>query len=103
MNLQNIYRIFMIAGLVFPGLAFYQFIKEYGLDMGLFVTQMFETHISSFFSLDVIVSAIVLLVFIVTEGKRKSIQRLWAPVAATFLIGVSFGLPMFLYMREKNK
>jgi hypothetical protein len=26
--------------------------------------------------------------------------RLWAPVVASLLVGVSLGLPLFLYMRE---
>ena len=27
-------------------------------------------------------------------------KRLWAPVGGTLLVGVSFGLPLFLLMRE---
>jgi hypothetical protein len=27
-------------------------------------------------------------------------RRLWAPVAASLAVGVSLGLPLFLYLRE---
>ncbi|MEO1523167.1 MAG: DUF2834 domain-containing protein, partial [Cyanobacteria bacterium J06633_2] len=50
--------------------------------------------------LDVIVSAIVLLGFIVTEGTRQGIRKLWISVLGTCTVGVSLGLPLFLLMRE---
>jgi hypothetical protein len=34
-------------------------------------------------------------------GARK-INMLWLPIAATCLIGVSCGLPLFLYQRERH-
>ena len=34
------------------------------------------------------------------EGRRARVRHLWAPVAATLAVGVSLGLPLFLYMRE---
>jgi hypothetical protein len=50
--------------------------------------------------MDVIVSAIVLILFIQNEGKRLRMRFLWLPTIGTFLIGVSFGLPLFLYLRQ---
>jgi hypothetical protein len=48
----------------------------------------------------VIVSAVVLWTFVYVEGTRRGMTRLWAPVVASLLVGVSLGLPLFLYMRE---
>jgi FtsH-binding integral membrane protein len=50
--------------------------------------------------LDVIVSAVVLICFIQTEGKRLGIRLLWLPTLAVLLVGVSLGLPLFLYLRQ---
>jgi len=50
--------------------------------------------------LDVIVSAVVLGVFVAVDGRRMSMKHLWLPSAATLVVGVSLGLPLFLYMRE---
>jgi Terpene cyclase DEP1 len=50
--------------------------------------------------MDVIVSAFVLLSFIQNEGKRLGMRLLWLPTLGTLLVGVSFGLPLFLYLRE---
>jgi len=47
----------------------------------------------------VIVSAAVLFVFIGAERVRHR----WIPVVATLLVGVSLGLPLLLYMRERAR
>lgn len=59
-----------------------------------------QTRIGAFAWWDVIVSAIVLIGFILYEGKRKSIKYLWVPIVGTFTIGVSFGLPAFHKAKE---
>jgi uncharacterized membrane protein len=64
---------------------------------------MFSTRIGAFFGLDVLVSAVVLLAFIAWEGRRRGMQMLWLPVAATCVVGVSCGLPLFLFMREQQQ
>lgn len=66
----------------------------------LFVHELFVNRISAFFGMDVLVSAAVLIVFMRVEGARLSIPRRWIPVLAMLLVGVSLGLPLFLYMRE---
>lgn len=50
--------------------------------------------------MDVIVSASVLILFVFAEGRRLGMQKLWVPVIGTLLVGVSLGLPLFLYMRH---
>jgi hypothetical protein len=49
-----------------------------------------------------VVSAIVTITFIRREGARRNMQILWLPIAATCLVGVSCGLPLFLYLRERQ-
>jgi Terpene cyclase DEP1 len=36
------------------------------------------------------------------EGRRGKLRLLWMPISATCLIGVSCGLPLFLYLRERQ-
>ena len=66
----------------------------------LFVPQLFATRISTFFALDVIVSAVVLLRFMRAESSRLRINHAWLTIPATLLVGVSLGLPLSLYLRE---
>jgi len=64
--------------------------------MPLFMRDLFANRVSAFFALDVIVSAIVLLVFIQSEGRRLRMRLLWLPMLGTMFVGVSLGLPLFL-------
>ncbi|MCE7998410.1 MAG: DUF2834 domain-containing protein [Rhodobiaceae bacterium] len=90
----------MVAGTLLPLSQFLPWLSEHGLDIPLFISELFSTRIGGFFGWDVIISALVLIPFILIEGKRLAMERLWMPVVGTFLVGVSCGLPMFLYLRE---
>ena len=100
MKPKNLYLALCFLGTVLPYSQLIPFFREYGPDIRLLVEQMFANWIAGFFALDVIVSSIVLWVFVFSEGRRKGVRHLWAPIAASFAIGVSLGLPLFLYMRE---
>ena len=50
-----------------------------------------------------IVSSIAFWVFVFFEGKRARVPNLWVPIAANVVVGLSLGLPLFLYMREKRQ
>jgi hypothetical protein len=63
---------------------------------------LFANRISAFFAFDVIVSAIVLLLFIQSEGRRLQMRLLWLPMLGTLFVGVSLGLPLFLYLRQSK-
>ena len=41
--------------------------------------------------------------FVLLEGRRLSMSGLWVPIAANLLVGVSLGLPLFLYLREVRR
>jgi hypothetical protein len=73
-----------------------------GLDLPLFFRQLFQNNISAFFGVDVIVSALVLWLFVFSEGPRRGMKNLWVYVLCTLLVGVSLGLPLFLFFRERK-
>ena len=70
------------------------------MNITLFFRELFANRISAFFAIDVIVSAIVLIWFIQSEGKRLSVRHFWLPMVGTLVVGVSFGLPLFLFLRQ---
>ena len=47
-----------------------------------------------------VISAIVLFVFMFANGVEKRVARLWLPFVGTLVVGVSLGLPLFLYLSE---
>jgi hypothetical protein len=101
MKHRYLYLVFCLLGLLLPYSQFVPWIMEHhGLNMPLFIRDLFANRISAFFAFDVIVSAIVLILFIQSEGRRLGIRLLWLPTLAVFLVGVSLGLPLFLYLRQ---
>lgn len=100
MKPKLLYLALCVVGTVAPYSQFLPFLREHGLDARLFVDQLFANRIAAFFGWDVIVSAVVLWAFVAIEGRRAGVHHLWAPVAASLAVGVSLGLPLFLYQRE---
>ena len=102
MKPKHLYLALCVLGTALPLSALLPFLREHGLDLRLFLEQLFSTPIGAFFGWDVIVSSIVLWVLVVVEGRRARVLHLWAPIAANLAVGVSLGLPLFLYMRERR-
>lgn len=100
MKPKALYLLLCVAGTILPWSQFLPFLRENGLDLRLFLEQLFSNRIGAFFAWDVIVSSVVLWVFVFVEGRRAGVRHLWAPIAANLAVGVSLGLPLFLYLRE---
>ena len=92
MKLRHIYVVFCVLGLVLPYSQFIPWIIEHHvLNMPLFIQDLFANRISAFFAADVIVSAVLVLSFIYTEGKRFQVRLLWLPVISVLLVGYLLG------------
>jgi len=100
MKARHVYLILSVLGIVLPYSQFVPWLLEHGLNLNLLFCELFANRISAFFAMDVIVSAIVLIWFIQTEGKRLCVRFLWLPTIATLIAGVSFGFPLFLFLRQ---
>lgn len=79
---------------------FIPWISENGFNLKILLNEATENRISAFAWLDIIISAVVLIGFILYEGKRIGIKHKWIPIIGTLTVGVSFGLPFFLLLRE---
>ena len=100
MKPKTVYLALCILGLVLPYAEFVPWVLQHGLNLRLFVQELFANRIGAFFGMDVIVSAIALLVFTRFESNRLGIGKRWLVVLAVLTVGVSLGLPLFLYLRE---
>ena len=102
MKPKSLYLVLCVAGTVLPYSQLVPFLQEHGLDLRVFIEQLFSNRIGGFFGLDVIVSSVVLWALVVIEGRRAGMKHLWTPIAANLAVGVSLGLPLFLYLRERR-
>jgi Terpene cyclase DEP1 len=97
---KTVYLLLCIVGFAAPYAAFIPWVAAHGLNGRLFLQHLFANRISAFFALDVVVSAVTLLRFSVLESRRLHLPSRWLILGATLLVGVSLGLPLFLFLRE---
>jgi hypothetical protein len=104
MKLKTVYLGLCILGVVLPYWQFAPWVAANGLNLRLFFQQLFANRIGGFFGMDVFVSAVALLVFVRVENSRLSMRGRgrWLPLLAVLTVGVSLGLPLFLYLRERK-
>lgn len=100
--MRQLYFLLALIGAALPYSQFVPWLAEHGPNIRLLFTELFSTRTGAFFGFDVLVSAVVLVAFIRREGARRKMPILWLPIAATCLVGVSCGLPLFLYLRERQ-
>lgn len=102
MKPKTIYLVLCFVGAALPYWQFVPWLMQHGMNLPLFWRELFANRISAFFGMDVLVSAIVLIVFVRFESTRLDIRRRWLPVLAVLTVGVSLCLPLFLYLRESR-
>ena len=100
MMLQAIYILSCVLGFVLPYSQLIPFAIEQGFSPRVFFEQLFINHISSCFALDVIVSSFVFWILVFIEGSRLEMKNLWVYILANLTVGLSFGLPLFLLVRQ---
>ncbi len=102
MKLKTIYLVLCFLGVLLPYWQLGPWLVANGLNLPLLLQQLFANQVGAFFAMDVVVSAVVLLVFSRSEGSKLGVPGRWLPLIAVLTVGVSLGLPLFLYLRERK-
>lgn len=98
--LRLIYLALAIWGAVHPMYYFVTWFQAEGWDLGKMVEAWHANAASSGLVWDLTIAAVALTVFIIAE---VSVRRNWIAliaIPATFGIGVSCGLPLYLFLRS---
>lgn len=98
---KNIYLALALAGIILPYTQFVPWSNANGFNLRLMIGEMFVNQIASGIAIDALLTALVILVFIAFDRKSVRVSYLWLPIAGMFLSGISFALPMYLYLRER--
>jgi hypothetical protein len=100
--LKKFYFIAMIIGAAAPLYLFGQHFAARGFGISEFVAAAFPNPAASGLVADLILSAILGLIVFWREARALEVRGFWAVVIGTLLIGFSFGLPLYLYLRESR-
>jgi hypothetical protein len=101
MNRESLYLLLTVIGTVGPAVAIAPFLIETGPYPHAVLNEMFSTAAGAFAGWNLLVGCACLVVLVHTEGNDKGVKT-WIPVLATGIFGISSGLPLYLYLREKK-
>ena len=68
--MRRLYLLLAIVGFVLPYYFFLSFLLASGLNVGLLLSRIFANDISSFFAVDLIITAVVLMIFVYRDSQR---------------------------------
>lgn len=99
---KSLYLLLVIIGSIAPWSLVLKFFMQNGFSVSLLIKKAFANYSSSVFVIDLLICIVTFLCFSFIELKRLSLSssRLIIYIAATFGIGLSCSLPLFLYLRE---
>ncbi|RDE07659.1 DUF2834 domain-containing protein [Pelagibacterium lacus] len=103
MRAETFYLAMAVAGTVVPWLFFGYFFALHGLDLPLFVQSLFANGAAGGFSADVLISIVVFWVWSWRDAARNNVAPWWLVLPASFFVGLSLALPLYLYLRERCK
>ena len=100
--MKKFYLIAMIIGAAIPLYFFSQHFAAHGFGLSDFLAASFPNPAASGLVADLLLSATLGLIVFGLEAKRLGVRGFWLVVLGTLLIGFSFGLPLYLYLRESR-
>lgn len=99
---KKIYLILAIIGAILPYTQFVPWSMANGLDLAKMGAEMFANQIASGIAIDALTAAVILFVFIGLEQRRRPVKYFYLPIIGTFVFGLAFALPLYLYLREES-
>ena len=103
MSAKWLYLALAVIGAAIPMSIFLPWVADNGPDPGAFLAALTANPISIFFAWDLLISGVAVLAWIALETRRRHVPYAWTAALGTCCIGVSFGLPLYLYLRERSK
>ena len=91
-----------VVGFVVPNAMVIAFIADHGLDLGEYFSLWFDSLPAAQLTLDLAICSTAFLAWTAWEGPRAGVERWWLAILATFTVGLCFGIPLFLYQRERE-
>jgi hypothetical protein len=98
---ERLLWVLTVLGFVVPNVCLGIFFANEGFDLSRYFSLWTASTPSTQLLLDLSIAALAFFVWAVVEGPRAKIKWWWVCIPATFLVGLCFGLPLFLLMRER--
>ena len=100
---QRVWMSAAVVGTVAPWFFFGRFFATEGLNLPLFVDQLFATDPASGFVADVLVSIAVFWVWSFMDSRRHGVKHWWLVIPSGMTVGLSLALPLYLLLRTRRR
>ena len=97
--MKKFYLLAMVLGAAFPLYFFSQHFAAHGFGLSTFVDAAFANSVASGEAADLLLSAVFALFAFGREARDQGVKGFSLVVLGTLLIGLSFGLPLYFYLR----
>jgi hypothetical protein len=101
--MKKFYLMAAIVGAALPLYFFAAHFAEHGFDAMTFAGAILTNKASTAFAADLLLSALVAFIFVGRDSKRRGAGKAWMMILGTCFVGLSFGLPLYLYFREAQE
>ncbi len=98
---RMIYLALAILGAIVPMFYFIRWFNEFGYSLGAMVEAWNVNDATTGLVYDLTIAAVALTVFVIAECWTKRDLLGLIAIPATFCIGVSCGLPLYLFLRSR--
>jgi hypothetical protein len=98
---QRLLLVLTVVGFIVPNVLLGIFIADEGFDVSGYFSLWTDSTPSTQLTLDLCIAAVAFFVWAALEGPRSQIRNWWVVYPASLLVGLCFGLPLFLLMRER--
>jgi hypothetical protein len=100
--LRIIFLTLAIWGAIHPMWYFVSYMRETGTGLGGLIDAWYVNASTTGLTWDLTIAAIALTVWILAEATTRRNWRALVAIPATFCIGVSCGLPLYLFLRASR-
>ena len=99
--MRYVFLFLAIIGAIVPMYYFVSWFEEFGYDLGAMVEAWNVNDATTGLVYDLTIAAVALLIWIIWETATNGRWLNLIAIPATFCIGVSCGLPLYLYLRMR--
>ncbi len=99
---ERLLLVLTVVGFLVPNAFVVAFLLDEGFELGSYFSLWTASLPSTQLVFDLGIAALAFFVWAAVEGPRAGIRRWWVCIPASLLVGLCFGLPLFLWMRERT-
>jgi hypothetical protein len=90
-----------IVGFLVPNTMVAIYLADHGIELAGYFEHWFESLPAAQLAADLVIAFVAFGIWSAWEGRRLGMRIWWVTIPASLFVGLCFGLPLFLFLRER--